>query len=108
MMDDINHHDGPLYDDELKEKYSNEIDGKKEIARAEELKKFIHPFLLRRTKKQVANDLPEKTEQILTIEMHAEQRKVYNHYLKEIRSQILGVIAKDGLENSKRYILQGR
>jgi|APFre7841882793_1041355.scaffolds.fasta_scaffold36755_2 hypothetical protein len=23
MMDEINHHDGPLYDDELKEKYSN-------------------------------------------------------------------------------------
>jgi SNF2 family DNA or RNA helicase len=92
---------------DFKEKYANEIDGKNDIARAEELKKLIHPFLLRRTKKQVANDLPEKTEQILTIEMHAEQRKVYNHYLKEIRSQILGVIAKDGLENSKMYILQG-
>jgi SNF2 family DNA or RNA helicase len=92
---------------DFKDKYANEIDGKNDIARAEELKKMIHPFLLRRTKKQVANDLPEKTEQILTVEMDSEQRKVYNHYLKEIRSQILGVIAKDGLENSKMYILQG-
>jgi SNF2 family DNA or RNA helicase len=92
---------------DFKDKYANEIDGKNDIARADELKKMIHPFLLRRTKKQVANDLPEKTEQILMVEMHAEQRKVYNHYLKEIRSQILGLIAKDGLANSKMYILQG-
>ncbi len=92
---------------DFKDKYANEIDGKNDIARADELKKMIHPFLLRRTKKQVANDLPEKTEQILTVEMGADQRKVYNHYLKEIRSQILGLIAKDGLENSKMYILQG-
>ncbi len=92
---------------DFKDKYANEIDGKNDIARADELKKMIHPFLLRRTKKQVANDLPEKTEQILPVEMGADQRKVYNHYLKEIRSQILGLIAKDGLANSKMYILQG-
>ena len=92
---------------DFKEKYANEIDGKNDIARAEELKKMIHPFLLRRTKKQVANDLPEKTEQVLTVEMGSEQRKVYNYYLKEIKSKILGQIAKDGLENSKMYILQG-
>lgn len=91
----------------FKENYANEIDGKNDIARANELKQLIHPFLLRRTKKQVAKDLPEKTELILNVEMGDKQRAVYDYYLKEIRNQLLGVIDSDGIQNSKMHILHG-
>ena len=44
------------------------------------LKKLLYPFILRRTKDQVAKDLPEKTETILYCEMEAEQRRIYDAY----------------------------
>ncbi len=91
----------------FKEHYSNEIDGKGDIQRANELKQIIHPFLLRRTKQQVANDLPEKTEQVLTVEMGDAQRKIYDYYLQQIRDYILTKVDQDGLNNSKMYVLEG-
>lgn len=91
----------------FKEQYSNEIDGKGDIQRANELKQIIHPFLLRRTKQQVAKDLPEKTEQVLTVEMGTEQRRIYDHYLQQIRDYILTKVDQDGINNSKMYVLEG-
>ncbi len=48
------------------------------------LAQALRPFILRRTKRQVARELPEKTEQTIFCEMDAEQRKLYdelrNHY----------------------------
>jgi SNF2 family DNA or RNA helicase len=43
----------------------------------------------RRTKKQVAADLPDKTEIIIYCEMGIEQRKVYDAYEKEFRNYLL-------------------
>jgi non-specific serine/threonine protein kinase len=40
----------------------------------------LFPFILRRTKEQVAKDLPDKTEMILFCEMGEEQRKIYDAY----------------------------
>jgi SNF2 family DNA or RNA helicase len=45
------------------------------------LRRLIQPFLLRRTKSQVLTELPEKTEEILSCEMTAVQKKVYKAYL---------------------------
>src|SRR5208282_3663965 len=42
------------------------------------LAKGLRPFILRRTKQQVAKDLPEKTEQTLYCELEPEQRKLYD------------------------------
>ncbi len=72
-----------------------------------QLRKLTHPFLLRRTKEQVAKDLPEKTETILFCEMGAEQRKIYDAYRNSYRSQILGMIDERGMERSQMHILQG-
>lgn len=91
----------------FKEQYAAPIDGKNDLQRADELRKLIHPFLLRRTKQQVANDLPEKTEQILTVEMGPAQREIYNEYLEKFKDYILGKIDKDGIQQSKMYILEG-
>ncbi|NDC41323.1 MAG: helicase SNF2, partial [Chitinophagia bacterium] len=73
----------------------------------QQLKKLTYPFLLRRTKEQVAKDLPEKTEIILYCEMGAEQRKIYDAYRNTYRSQILGIIEERGMERSQMHILQG-
>ena len=72
-----------------------------------QLRKLTYPFLLRRTKEQVAKDLPEKTETILYCEMGAEQRKIYDAYRNIYRSQILGMIEEKGMEKSQMHILQG-
>jgi ERCC4-related helicase len=73
----------------------------------QQLRKLTYPFLLRRTKEQVAKDLPEKTETILYCEMGAEQRKIYDAYRNSYRSQILGMIEERGMERSQMHILQG-
>jgi non-specific serine/threonine protein kinase len=67
----------------------------------------LFPFILRRTKEQVAKDLPEKTETILFCEMEDEQRKIYEAFRNEFRNKILGVINDQGIEKSQLTILQG-
>lgn len=50
----------------------------------------LRPFILRRTKKQVLDDLPEKTEQTILCEMEPAQREVYDQLLKHYRATLLG------------------
>ncbi|MEQ1553481.1 MAG: SNF2-related protein [Ferruginibacter sp.] len=73
----------------------------------EHLRKLLYPFILRRTKEQVAKDLPEKTEQILFCEMETEQRKIYEAYRNSYRDKILGTIDQQGIGKSQLTILQG-
>jgi superfamily II DNA or RNA helicase len=73
----------------------------------EHLRKLLFPFILRRTKEQVAKDLPSKTETILFCEMEEEQRKIYDAYRNEYRDKILGVIEQQGIQKSQLSILQG-
>ncbi len=82
------------------------IDKFKDAARAEELRRRIHPFLLRRTKQQVARQLPEKTEMILYCEMEPSQRQVYDAYAEEFRNYLNH--KNDGdLAREQMHILQG-
>lgn len=54
-----------------------------------ELKKLIKPFILRRTKKEVIKELPDKIEQDFIIELDKEHRRVYNGYVRLVKSKIL-------------------
>lgn len=87
--------------------FATPIDKFQEDEIKQQLRKLTYPFLLRRTKEQVAQDLPEKTETILYCEMGAEQRKIYDSYRNAYRSQILGMIDEKGIERSTMHILQG-
>jgi non-specific serine/threonine protein kinase len=91
----------------FKNYYATPIDKFGEMEQKEELKKIIFPFLLRRTKEQVAKDLPEKTETVLFCEMESEQRAIYEAFRMEFRSKILGTIDEVGIRNSQFTILQG-
>lgn len=75
---------------QFKDVYSTPIDKFKDIERANELQSRINPFLLRRTKKQVASELPDKTEKVVYCEMGEEQRRVYDAYKNKIRESLLG------------------
>ena len=61
----------------------------------EELKTLITPFILRRVKKDVLDELPDKVEKKYLVELNAKQKQIYKSYLKEIKIKI---------ENSKDKI----
>ena len=82
----------------FKDLYAMPIDKFKDFGRAKELQKKINPFLLRRTKSQVAKELPDKTEMVLYCEMGEEQRKVYDTYKQEFRAFLIAT------SNQKKYM----
>lgn len=91
----------------FRQEFAIPIDKFGEPDRKDHLRKLLYPFILRRTKEQVAQDLPEKTETILYCEMEDEQRKVYNAYRNDYRDKILGTIESQGIQKSQLTILQG-
>ncbi len=70
------------------------------------LSQALRPFILRRTKDQVARDLPEKIEQTIFCELEAAQRKQYEELREHYRQSLLGMIDKNGLGKSKIQILE--
>ena len=65
----------------------------------------IAPFLLRRTKEQVASDLPAKTEIAETVEMGDGQRAIYEGIRLAMHAKVRAAIAKRGLAGSGIIIL---
>ncbi len=66
----------------------------------------LRPFILRRTKEQVARELPPKSEQTIYCEMESEQRKLYNELRQHYRNVLLGRIDTEGLAKSKILVLE--
>ncbi len=91
----------------FRNEFATPIDKFGDIEPKEHLRKLLYPFILRRTKEQVAKDLPEKTEQILFCEMEKEQRKIYDAYRNSYRDKIMGTIDQQGIGKSQLTILQG-
>jgi len=91
----------------FRQEFAIPIDKFGEQDRKEHLRKILYPFILRRTKEQVAKDLPEKQEMILWCEMEDEQRKIYDAYRNDFRDKILGTIQEQGIQRSQLTILQG-
>jgi len=91
----------------FKQEFAVPIDKFGEQEQKEHLRKLLFPFILRRTKEQVAKDLPEKTEMILFCEMGDEQRKIYDAFRNDFRDKILGVVENQGINKSQLTILQG-
>jgi len=66
----------------------------------------VRPFILRRTKEQVARELPPKTEQTIYCELKPEQRKLYNELRDHYRAALLNRIETEGLAKSKMQVLE--
>jgi SNF2 family DNA or RNA helicase len=91
----------------FRKEYANPIDRDGDKEKIKALQQMTAPFVLRRTKEQVATDLPEKTESILWCEMGADQMEVYNKVKHQIRDSIFLDIKTGGFEKNKLNILQG-
>ncbi len=91
----------------FRQEFAIPIDKFGEKDQKEHLRKLLYPFILRRTKEQVAKDLPEKSEMILFCEMPDEQRKIYEAYRNDYRDKILGTVEEKGANKSQLTILQG-
>jgi SNF2 family DNA or RNA helicase len=66
----------------------------------------VRPFLLRRTKDQVARELPERTEQTIYCELDARERKQYNELREHYRSSLMGRVEQQGIAKSQMHILE--
>ena len=71
------------------------------------LKATIHPFILRRTKLEVADDLPDKIETDQLCELAGDQQAVYSQIAREVKAQVLGQVEKVGMAKSQIQILAG-
>jgi superfamily II DNA or RNA helicase len=91
----------------FKREYADPIDRDKNEQKVKDLQRLTAPFILRRTKDQVAKDLPPKTEITLWCEMEKQQQWVYEEIRSQVKGEVLGTIKKEGLQKSKLFVLQG-
>lgn len=75
-------------------------------AAMQHLRKKIYPFVLRRLKQDVLDDLPDKTEQILYVEMSSAQKKLYEERRQFYKQAIQQEIAEKGLQQSRFFVFQ--
>ena len=91
----------------FKDEFLNPIEKLKDEQKQNKLKDLIQPFILRRTKQEVASDLPELNIQTIFCDLTDEQEKIYESEKSRIRNIILENIDKKGFENSAFVVLQG-
>ena len=91
----------------FREEFANPIDKNRDPHKAETLRRMLHPFMLRRTKAQVAPELPAKTESILWCDMPKEQQEVYDAYKLQYRQALMQKIEETGMGKAGMLILEG-
>jgi superfamily II DNA or RNA helicase len=79
---------------------------KQERGALEVLARGIRPFILRRTKAQVAPELPARTELTMHCDLAGAQRELYDELRNHYRTALLGRIAREGLQKSKMHVLE--
>ena len=83
------------------------IEKKKDEEKASKLQALIKPFVLRRTKTQVATELPPKTENLFYCQMSEEQKEYYEEIKSEYRNELLLNLENGGFKKSQVQVLQG-
>ena len=82
--------------------YARPIEKQGDAELLAQLQRRIKPLVKRRTKEQVAADLPAKQEQVLEVELHPQHRKIYQTHLQRERQKVLGLI---GDMNAHRFTI---
>ena len=72
----------------------------------DKMRKKIRPFILRRTKGEVAKDLPECIDQSILVEMLPEQRQVYEDFLAGVKGNLLKKVQADGITKHRMDVLE--
>ena len=70
------------------------------------LQRMLHPFVLRRRKEEVLEELPERTDIVQLIEMTEKQNEVYYQWLRFYREQIFDQLESNGLPKTRFKILE--
>lgn len=73
----------------------------------EKVSRISRPFILRRVKQDVLNELPEKIEHVHTCELTDDQKRLYLGYLERIQGETRQVLEEEGLQKGRIKILAG-
>lgn len=87
--------------------YVNPIEKEKNEKRSAQLRKIMYPYILRRTKDQVEQELPPKTEKLHYCEMIPSQADYYEEVRNQYRNYLIDLINKGTLKRNKLNILTG-
>ena len=89
----------------FREKFEEAIMNDRDEEVSARLRSMVHPFILRRLKKDVLTELPDKIEKTVTIELEGEQRKLYDAYAKRLKLY-LEKQSKEEFKQSKLEVLK--
>jgi superfamily II DNA or RNA helicase len=84
--------------------YARPIEKRGDTELLAQLRRRVKPLMRRRTKEQVAAELPAKQEQVLEVELHPKHRKLYQTHLQRERQKVLGLI--DDMNRNRFTILR--
>ena len=90
---------------DFRERYEQPIVRDKNVAVQNRLARRLRPFMLRRLKREVAADLPEKIEQVSYCELNESQRAIYQQVLDASRREILSAVDANGSAKSRMVVL---
>ena len=90
---------------DFRERYEVAITRDKNIEAQNRLTRRLRPFMLRRLKREVATDLPEKIEQVSYCDLTADQRALYQQVLEASRREIVNAVDANGLAKSRMVVL---
>ena len=90
---------------DFRERYEIPIVRDRNVEVQARLARRVRPFLLRRLKRDVAKELPEKIEQISFCELTEDQRIVYQQVLEAGRKEVLETVGKQGMQRSRMVVL---
>lgn len=96
--------------DYFKREFASTIEKREEASQPTTslLRRIVYPFILRRTKEQVAPELPPRVERIIYTEMEPAQRKMYLQTRDYYRNLLMGMLEESGDINDVRFkILEG-
>jgi SNF2 family DNA or RNA helicase len=71
------------------------------------LSRAVKPFILRRTKEQVASELPQRSEQTIYCDLEGKQRRQYDELRQHYRKSLLQKVDQQGMNKSKMHVLEG-
>jgi non-specific serine/threonine protein kinase len=88
-------------------KFARPIEREGRTSHAELLRSIVYPFILRRTKGQVAHDLPPLSEQVTIAEMLPRQKALYEITRDTFRGKLERLIHDQGVESAGFAVLEG-
>lgn len=90
---------------EFRERYEVPIVREKSASVQSRLARRVRPFLLRRMKRDVVKELPEKIENVSYCELKPDQHQLYQQVLETGRREILDAAGANGVQKSRMIVL---